>query len=92
MDSITMNTTPDLPLHELHEMLTRRLQIIGDAELRARDGAAQLAQLQAVSESISAWHQSHRASLPERLEHYLAQSSLEKARLWIEGARDGHLR
>ena len=76
----------DLPLHELHEMLTRRLAVISDAELRARDPQAQLSQLQQVSEAITAWHTAHRAQLPARLQHFLAQSSLEKARLWIEGA------
>lgn len=69
-------------LQELIGLLDERLRVIADADWRARDPDGQLARLAAVSESISAFHRAHRAVIPPRLNHFLGNWSLEKARDW----------
>lgn len=71
-------------LGELIGLLEERIRVIGDAELRDRDPAAQLAKLQTVSESIMAFHAAHRSEVPPRLNHFLENCSFEKAREWAE--------
>jgi hypothetical protein len=71
-------------LTELRDLLTRRLAIIGDAQLRLQHPEAQLEQLRDVSERITSWHEAHRSAIPGRLHHFLAQSSLQKALDWVE--------
>jgi hypothetical protein len=74
------------PAHEpLRQLLHRRLAVIADRELRERDPVGQLRQLQEVSEAIAAEHARLRPQLPPRLNHYLSQSSLQKALDWLEG-------
>lgn len=68
----------------LRQLLHRRLIIIADHKLRETDPAAQLRQLQEVSEAIQAEHEKHRSHMPARLNHFLTQSSLQKALEWIE--------
>lgn len=78
--------SPD-QLDELVQLLERRLEIIGDAELREKDPDAQLAGLQEVSEAIAAFHQENRAEIPMRLDHFLGNCSFEKALAWAREAR-----
>lgn len=68
----------------LRQLLRRRLAIIADHALRESDPAAQLRQLQEVSEALQAEHERLRPALPPRLNHFLTQSSLQKALDWIE--------
>ena len=73
------------PAYEpLRQLLRRRLEVIADRDLRERDPAGQLRQLQEVSEAITAEHARLRPQLPPRLNHYLTQASLQKALDWIE--------
>jgi hypothetical protein len=69
----------------LRQLLHRRLAVIADHDLRMRDPAEQLRQLQEVSEAIAAEHERLRPQLPPRLNHYLTQASLQKALDWLEG-------
>lgn len=68
----------------LRQLLLRRLAIIADHALRESDPAEQLRQLQEVSVALQAEHERLRPSLPPRLNHFLTQSSLQKALDWIE--------
>jgi hypothetical protein len=69
---------------ELIELLRRRIAIIEDHAWRDRDPAGHLSGLQEVSEKISAWTVSHRASVDAQLRHYLANSSFQKALAHLE--------
>lgn len=60
------------------------MRVIGNAELRERDPAGQLLQLQEVSEAISGFHERHRASIQPRLNHFLENCSYAKALEWAE--------
>ena len=75
--------TPLANLSELHSLLTRRLAVIGDKKMREEAPDEQLRELQRVSEAITAWHETHRSQIPARLNHFLTQSSLQKALDWI---------
>jgi len=68
----------------LRQLLRRRLDVIADTALRESDPAEQLRQLREVSEAIQAEHEKLRPALPPRLNHFLTQSSLQKALDWIE--------
>ncbi|TDU64262.1 hypothetical protein EI77_04148 [Prosthecobacter fusiformis] len=70
----------------LHQLLRQRLDTIADHAFRDRDPAAHLAELQRVSEALSAEHQRLKPVLPARLNHFLTQSSLTKALEYIEEA------
>lgn len=63
----------------LAELLTERLSIIADSELRENDPSEQLNRLMAVSNAITHWHTDHRKGLPQQLNHYLIQCSYSKA-------------
>lgn len=73
-------------LSELIGLLEERLRVIGDATLRERDPAAQLAKLQEVSEAIVAFHTAHRAQIQPRLNHFLENCSYAKALEWAAEA------
>lgn len=73
-------------LEKLITLLERRLEVIGDAEMRENDPAEQLRQLQQVSESIQKFHDSKREKIPVRLRHFLENSSLNKALDWAREA------
>lgn len=72
-------------MQHLISLLERRLEVIGDAELRENDPEKQLVLLQEVSEAISAFHLQHKALLSARLNHFLGNCSFDKALAW---ARD----
>lgn len=71
---------------DLAALLRRRLDLIADHDFRDRDPDGHLAALREVSESITAWHDRHRGSLPPRLEHFLAGCSYQKALAFLETA------
>ena len=75
-------------LDYLISLLRRRLEVIGDADLRERDPGGQLAKLQEVSEAISEFHRSHRGAIAPRLNHFLENAGLQKALEWAETERD----
>lgn len=59
--------------------LERRLAVIGDHALRDSDPAAQLAQLQEVSEEIERLSAAAPPDLDGHLRHYFERRSLDKA-------------
>jgi len=62
----------------LQSLLERRLAIIADQTLRETNPEEQLRQLQEVSEQITHWADNTKG-IPRQLNHYLKQSSLNKA-------------
>lgn len=68
----------------LRSLLKHRLEVIADHGFRDRDPAAHLAELQRVSEALTAEHVRLRPVLPARLNHYLTQCSLTKALEWLD--------
>ena len=66
--------------------LRERLRVIADAELRTRDPAAQLHQLQAASEEIARLSASLPSPVDPRLAHFLERGSYDKALAWLESA------
>ena len=77
---------------DLAALLHRRRDIISDHEFRDRDTLGHLEALKEVSEAISAWHAAHKADIPARLDHFLANASFDKALVYIEseGTWTGH--
>ncbi|MES2997156.1 MAG: hypothetical protein V4733_10145 [Verrucomicrobiota bacterium] len=66
--------------HEpLKELLLRREHIIADHAWRDRDPDAHLDALRTVSEEISGWAETHRASAGAKLRHFLDNASFAKA-------------
>ncbi|MCB1209634.1 MAG: hypothetical protein KDK97_09925 [Verrucomicrobiales bacterium] len=81
------NTSSRLPAESaqtLKQLLTQRLNVIGDHALRESNPQEQLRQLQSVSEQLQQFHTEHRAMLPQRLNHFLTQASYQKALEWLE--------
>lgn len=68
----------------LHRLLRQRLDVIADHAWRDRDPSAHLDALRNVSEAIQAEQARLRPQLPPRLQHYLQQSSLQKALEYLE--------
>lgn len=73
---------PDYP--KLRDLLKLRLEIIANSDLRENHPDKQLLQLQDASEKISAWQLENRSQTPAQLNHFLKQSSLNKALEYIE--------
>lgn len=72
----------------LKELLEKRLEIIGDEEMRTHQPETQLQQLAEVSQKIDQWRDQHSADLPFQLRHFLENYSLNKALDYItEGKR-----
>lgn len=71
----------------IERLLRERLSVIADHALRDRDPAAHLDKLQAVSTALDQEFQQCRAVLPARLNHFLQQSSYQKALAFIEDSR-----
>ncbi len=63
---------------KLKTLLERRLEIISNTQLRDKDPAEQLRQLQSVSEDITKWTDETKV-IPQRLNHFLKQSILNKS-------------
>lgn len=64
--------------------LRERLAVIADREFYARDPAAHLEKLRAVSEQITQLHGQLPAPVDPRLAHYLERSSYDKALAFLE--------
>ncbi|MBX7207765.1 MAG: hypothetical protein K1X78_05620 [Verrucomicrobiaceae bacterium] len=73
---------PDLC--RLQHLLRERLRIIADHALRDSDPALHLDMLREVSAALDDEFRSHRAALPAKLVHFMAQASYEKALAFIE--------
>lgn len=75
------NPATNSGLRELAALLQQRLAVIGDTALRDSDPEAQLRQLQEVSGSLVALHDSLKIAglVPPRLDHFLTQCSYGKA-------------
>ncbi len=74
---------------DLAALLRRRLDVIGDHDLRDRDPETHLDLLRQVSEDLVAWHDRHRGSLPPRLEHFLSGCSYQKALDYLDSTDSG---
>ena len=74
-------------LDTLIGLLEERLRVIADHEWRDRDPDAHLSRLGEVSEAIMTFHQVNRDAIPPRLDHFLGNSSLDKALEWAREAR-----
>lgn len=68
----------------LHALLKRRLDVIGDHAWRNRDPAGHLDGLREVSEAIATEHSRLRGKVPSRLNHFLIQASYAKALEFLE--------
>lgn len=77
------------PYHILADLLTQRLAVIADTELRENDPDEQLKRLMTVSHAITQWHTDHRKGLPQQLNHYLIQCSYSKALDFLRGENLG---
>jgi len=66
-------------IHRLIELLERRLEIIGDAELRESDPEKQMRELQSASEAIFEAQKRLGAKFPPRLKHFFDGCSYDKA-------------
>ena len=64
--------------------LRERLAVIADREFYARDPAAHLEKLRAVSEQIAQLQSQLPAPVDPRLSHYLDRSSYDKALAFLE--------
>lgn len=73
---------PDL-FAELADALRERLAVIADRELYARDPAAHLEKLKAVSEKITQLGDALPRPLPGDFTHYIQRASYEKALAWL---------
>ena len=73
-------------LSRLEQLLHARLDVIADHALRDRDPAAHLDKLREVATALDAEHQQLRATLPARLNHFMQQSSYQKALDFIVAA------
>ena len=69
---------------ELIDALKLRISVIGDQELRASDPAAQLAQLQEVSQRITALQAQLPGGTHPQLRHFFERCSYDKALAWLE--------
>jgi len=70
-------------LRQLAGLLEKRLQVIGDQDLRINHPELQLKLLQEVSEAIAALQGELKDVVPPRLRHFLENCSYEKALGWI---------
>jgi len=77
---------------DLAELLARRREIIADHAFRDSDTMGHLEALKEISEKISAWHEDNRADISGRLNHFLTNSSYDKAQQFLEsgGTWTGH--
>jgi hypothetical protein len=69
---------------QLTDALRQRLAVIADRDLYERDPAAHLAQLQAVSETITNLATELPKPVDPDLAHYLHRASYSKALAWLE--------
>jgi len=72
---------------KLERLLRERLDVIADHALRDRNPAAHLEKLRDVSLALDQEHQTLRGALPARLNHFMQQSSYDKALAFIADFR-----
>lgn len=72
-------------LSELAERLSERLDIIADTRLAKQDPVVHLDQLKSAAEAIFALQQQLKGKIPAQLEHFLDNSSYNKALAFIKG-------
>lgn len=70
----------------LADVLKKRLALVADREFYRRDPAAHLAQLQTISERITALAAQLPHGIDPQLAHYLQRCSFDKALAFIEAA------
>lgn len=75
-------------LNTLAELLEHRLIVIANHDLRTRNPAEQLRQLQEVSEAIVGAHAELSSQIDARLNHYLSQASYDKALAHIRAGNE----
>jgi hypothetical protein len=73
-------------LTALAALLRRRRAIVADHDWRDRDATGHLDALKSVSQEIDAVTGELGAGLPPRLDHFLRQSSFDKALAFIESS------
>ena len=71
---------------KLESLLRERLNVIADHALRDQDPAAHLEKLRDAAQALDQEYHSVRATLPARLNHFMQQSSYQKALAFIEEA------
>ena len=81
---LSPTSSPSTVYRELATALRTRLAVIADREAYARDAAAHLQRLQAVSEEIIALQTQLPASVDRQFAHYLERCSYDKALAWLE--------
>lgn len=69
---------------ELTALLTERLEIIGDGDLRERDPEEHLRRLREISERIDEERRRLEAELDPRLAHFLERCSYAKALAYLK--------
>ena len=74
-------------LSNLEQLLRDRLSVIAYHAFSDRDPAGHLDKLREVSTALDHEFQKHRATLPARLNHFMTQSSYQKALEFIEACR-----
>ena len=68
---------------KLESLLTQRLEVIRDEEMRHNNPEKQLELLKDVSMKIDAWRDTNISALPFKLKHFLENYSLDKALSYI---------
>jgi len=80
-----MKTPSQTKLDQLAQLLQQRLDIIADTRFAKRDPVQHLEQLKNTSQSIFDLQQNLVNQIPVRLQHFLEQSSYNKALAFIRG-------
>ena len=80
-----MDPPPEGTLKDLADRLQERLDVIADTRLAKHDPAAHLDKLKAASEAIFELQHQLKDEIPVRLNHFLEQSSYNKALAFIRG-------
>ncbi|MCF6312347.1 MAG: hypothetical protein L3J39_07835 [Verrucomicrobiales bacterium] len=80
-----METPTQNKLDQLAKLLQQRLDIIADTRLAKQDPVLHLEQLKNTSKSVFDLQQELVNQIPVRLQHFLEQSSYNKALAFIRG-------
>ncbi len=70
----------------LADLLRARLAVIADHELRERDPSAHLDKLRDASLALEREYELRKPSMPARLNHFMQQSSYQKALAFLDAA------
>ncbi|MFK5921085.1 MAG: hypothetical protein QM496_02830 [Verrucomicrobiota bacterium] len=80
-----MESPSETKLEQLAHLLQQRLDIIADSRLAKHDPVQHLEQLKNASQGIFDLQQELENQIPARLQHFLEQSSYNKALAFIRG-------